>query len=121
MGHNAANSAGDNEPEDDPEPFTKHWCPLGDGSLSHFLGFYLSDSVIRHAFPASEGAAVTFETAGIAGFVALITNTLSELAVATKLSSGSSFTSRTVQLLFLRTFLTGFSAIGFSHFLYPPS
>ena len=84
MGHNTANGAGDNEPEDDPKPFTKHGCPLGDGSLSHFLGFYLSDSVIRHAFPASEGAAIPLETAGFTCFVPLIPDTLGKFTISSE-------------------------------------
>ena len=120
MGHNTANSAGNNEPEDDPEPFTQNRCSLDDGCLSHFFRFYLSDPGIRHTFPASEGAAVTLEATGFAGLVTLIPDTFGEFTVASKRSSRTYLAARTIQLLFLRTFSAGFPTIGFCHFLSLP-
>ena len=113
MGNNTANGAGDNEPEDDPKPFAQDRCPLGDGCPSHFLGFYLSDPVIRHAFPASECAAVTLETAGLTGIVSLIPDALCQFTISTELSAGASLATLTIQLVLLSAVRTRLGTVGF--------
>ena len=113
--HQASDRIGNNQPEEEPYPFSQDGSPLGDRRFSHFFRFDLSPAVIRHVIPASQGAAVPFENACIAGFVALIPDAFGKFTVSAILSSRTGFASGAVQFFFVYTFGAAFSAIGFRH------